>query len=51
VLAQAVGSSLSGSVRDPGGRLVPNVVVGATSLDTGATWTTASDGFGRYAFG
>jgi hypothetical protein len=50
-LAQAVGASLGGTVRDPDGAVVPGVVIKVSSLDTGSLWTTASDDAGQYAFG
>jgi hypothetical protein len=44
----AVAGSISGTVRDPSGSVVPNADVTARELDTGITHETRTDGRGTY---
>ncbi len=43
-------TSLSGTVTDPSGAVLPNSVITLTNADNGATRTTTSDKSGRYSF-
>jgi iron complex outermembrane receptor protein len=49
VFAQSA-ATISGTVRDPAGAVVPGVTVSATNPATGATRETATDAQGRYQF-
>jgi hypothetical protein len=45
-----VGGSLSGTVKDPSGAVMPGVAVTATNTGLGAEFTTVTDGQGLYSF-
>jgi Carboxypeptidase regulatory-like domain len=48
--AAGVGGSISGTVKDPSGALVPKATVTATNSDTGIRQTTVTDDKGFYSF-
>ena len=45
-----VGGSISGTVKDPSGALVPGVSVTATNTVLGTEFNAVTDGQGRYSF-
>ena len=46
----SVGGSISGTVKDPSGAVMPNAAVVATNSDTGAQTTVTTDDRGAYTF-
>src|SRR5229473_2750891 len=50
VFAQMETATLSGVIQDPNGRVVPDVEVTATRIETGTAVTTKSNGAGIYFF-
>jgi len=48
--AQTVNATLSGSVTDPSGAIIPDAQITATNVATGVTWKTVSDSSGNYIF-
>src|SRR5260370_40122818 len=50
VFAQMETATLSGVINDPNGRVVPDVEVTATRIETGTTATTKTNGAGIYFF-
>src|SRR5258708_21292234 len=49
-LAQTETATLSGVIQDPNGRVVPDVEVSATRIETGAVVTSKTNGAGIYFF-
>ncbi|MGB0123308.1 MAG: carboxypeptidase-like regulatory domain-containing protein, partial [Silvibacterium sp.] len=47
--SQIVGGSISGTVRDTTGAVIPGATVQIRNVETGASRTLTSDGEGRYA--
>src|SRR5579863_9713293 len=50
VFAQMETATLSGAITDPNGRVVPDVEITATRIETGTTVTTKTNGAGIYFF-
>jgi len=50
VSAQMETATLSGAIADPNGRIVPDVEITATRIETGAVVTTKTNGAGIYVF-
>ena len=50
VVWAGVGGSISGTVKDPSGAVVPRATVAATNADTGIRRTVATDANGTYSF-
>src|SRR5258708_32597426 len=50
VFGQMETATLSGVIQDPNGRVVPDVEVAATRIETGAVVTTKTNGAGIYFF-
>ena len=48
--AQQTGGTISGTVRDNSGAVVPNVAVTATNVATGVTNTASTNSAGSYSF-
>src|SRR5262249_42561259 len=48
--AQSLNSSMSGTVADPTGAVVPDASLSLRAIATGATIRTSSDAAGRYSF-
>src|SRR6202453_3856298 len=46
----SVGGSISGTVKDPSGRVIPNADVTARESSTGLSYQTHADGKGHYTF-
>jgi hypothetical protein len=50
VLWASVGGSLSGTIKDPSGRVVSHADVELREVNTGVSWKTRTDGSGYYTF-
>ncbi|MBT9332371.1 TonB-dependent receptor domain-containing protein [Paracidobacterium acidisoli] len=50
VWAQAGGGSLTGTVTDPGGAVIPNATVTLTNAEMGTNYSSISNSDGRYVF-